>query len=45
LPDRPIQETADADEADWLLDSQRDYLTQLRHYKARKAVSTDDAAD
>jgi hypothetical protein len=45
LPDRPIQETADADEADWLFDSQRDYLTQLRHYKARKAVSTDDAAD
>ena len=45
LPDRPTPAMAEVDESDWLFDSQRDYLTQLSHYKARKAVSTDDAAD
>jgi hypothetical protein len=44
LPDRPAPETDEVDESDWLFDSQRDYLTQLKHYKDRKAMSTDDAA-
>jgi hypothetical protein len=36
LPARPEPETDGVDEADWLFDSQREYLTQIDHYKAHK---------
>jgi hypothetical protein len=36
LPVRPEAETALVDEVRWLFDGQRDYLTQLAIYKARK---------
>ena len=44
LPERPDPEIDEVNEDHWLFDSQRDYLTQLKHDKDRKAVSTDDAA-
>jgi hypothetical protein len=36
LPPRPEAETDPLDEGTWLFDGQRDYLTQLSIYKARK---------
>jgi hypothetical protein len=36
LPARPEAEADPLDEDTWLFDGQRDYLTQLSIYKARK---------
>jgi len=36
LPARPLAEARPPDESGWLFDSGREYLEQLRHYKARK---------
>ena len=35
LPDRPIAKVELPDEANWLFDARRDYLTQLTYYKGR----------
>ncbi len=37
LPEQPEPDLPEPDEADWLFDSGRDYLTQLAFYKARRA--------
>jgi hypothetical protein len=43
LPERPEPEIDEPDEADWLFDSDRDYLTQLEHYHAhQQGVPLDD---
>lgn len=36
LPDRPTAKVQLPDEADWLFDASRDYLTQLTYYKDRR---------
>jgi hypothetical protein len=36
LPSRPAQEPGEQDEGDWLFDSARPYLEQLRFYKAQR---------
>jgi hypothetical protein len=49
LPERPEPAPPEVDEEHWLFDTQRDYLTQLAMYKARKTAAmkapTDHAAD
>jgi hypothetical protein len=44
LPERPEAEVEPGNEDDWLFDGQRDYLTQLAIYKARKNVADEPAA-
>jgi hypothetical protein len=45
LPERPEAEVEPVNEDDWLFDGQRDYLTQLAIYKARKNGPEQTAAD
>jgi hypothetical protein len=45
LPDRPDPEVEEPDESGWLFDTERDYLTQLGYYQARKTVITDESHD
>lgn len=39
LPSRPVEEVDEQNERDWLFDSSRSYLDQLRFYKAQKPDS------
>ena len=45
LPDRPTAKVELPDEADWLFDARRDYLTQLTNYKDRCNGGGGDDAD
>jgi hypothetical protein len=36
LPDRPEAVTADVDESEWLFDSSREYMEQIKHYHRHK---------
>ena len=45
LPERPVAEMADNDDAYWLYDSTRDYMAQLAFYKERRSGANDEDED